>query len=86
MQEYDDDGILRLAIALVKASRDECMAYVRYGDYIGARVIADKDARGLVGHICKWTCNDERALAKEIDKEIKRVQSTEEEEWWYNNG
>ena len=87
MQGYiDDDGIINLAVRLVHDSREECMASIRAGDYIGARIIADKDSRGLVGLICDWACNDKKALLKEINETIKKVQSTEEEEWWYNNG
>lgn len=86
MQEYDDDGILKLAVAVVESAKEECMACVTCGDFIAARIIADRDSRGLVGWICEWACGNRNAILDEVNEVIKNIQSTEEEEWWYNNG
>lgn len=70
-EEYTDDGIMNLAYALLSSAKDECMASVEAGDYIGARVKADMNTRGIVGKILQFATGDSTFLEEYINKEIE---------------
>ena len=70
-EEYTDEGILNLAYALISQAKEECMASVRAGDFINARVIADRDSRGIVGKILQFATGSSSFLEECINKEIE---------------
>lgn len=68
MSNIDDEGIVNLCIALITMAKQEYEAYIECGQFLEARVRADMDSRGLVGHILAWVCDDSKALLKDVIK------------------
>lgn len=68
MSYIDDNGIINLCIALINTAKQEYESYIECGQFLEARVRADMDSRGLVGHILAWVCNDNKALLKDVIK------------------
>ena len=67
---YTDEGIFNLAYAILEDATQDCMAAIEAGDYITARIIADRDSRGIVGLILNYCTGDNKFLWNYIDKEI----------------
>ena len=83
IEDYTDEGILSLAEYILKRSREECMTSIEVGDYINARVIADRDSRGIVGKILQFCTGDSKALYNYIDEQITIAENKRKEELWH---
>lgn len=62
----NDDGIINLAVALIEQAKEDYDDFISNGDDIEARVIAERDTRGLIGFILDWTVNDKEFLLKKV--------------------
>lgn len=51
---YDEDGLMKLAIAVIEQARLDYKSLTEQGCYTSARIIADRDSRGLIGFILEW--------------------------------
>lgn len=68
MSDIDNEGIVNLCIALITMAKQEYEAYIECGQFVEARVRAEIDSRGLIGHILAWVCDDSKALLKDVIK------------------
>lgn len=66
MSHIDNDGIVNLCIALINMAKQEYEEYIACGQFVEARVRAEMDSRGLIGHILAWVCDDNKALLKDV--------------------
>ena len=62
----DDYGIINLAIAIIEQAKADYNDFISNGDDIEARVVAERDTRGLVGLILEWTVDDKEFLLKKV--------------------
>lgn len=60
------DGLVSLAVELVNQARRDYYNRIEDGDYIGARILAERDSRGIIGYILAWATNDNQYLFKEV--------------------
>lgn len=70
INEYTDEGVINLAIAIVETAREDYDAYLNVCNDIQARISAKVDSRGIVGAILEYTTGDKEFMLKEIEKRI----------------
>lgn len=54
VSNYDDEGLMNLAIAIIDQARDDYKSDIEDGYIVMARILADRDSRGLIGYILQW--------------------------------
>ncbi len=70
VNEYTDEGVINLAIAILETARDEYEAYLNVCNDVQARISAKVDSKGIVGAILEYTTGDREFMLKEIEKRI----------------
>ena len=80
VEEYRDEGLLKLAEALVKNAKEDCMSSIQAGDFIRARIVADMDQRGIVGKIVGFATQGQMTFEDIINEEIKDFSQLKG--WW----
>lgn len=70
VNEYTDEGVINLAIAIIKEAREEYEAHLNVCNDIQARISAKVDSKGIVGSILEYTTGDREFMLKEVEKRI----------------
>ena len=68
-------GLMRLAETLVSTARQDYEDRIKSHDFLSARMLADKDSRGLVGIIVGYATGDCEAMKKEVEIKIEEERS-----------
>lgn len=75
LEEYNEDGLMNLAAALLACARQDYDARIKSHDFLSARLQADYDSRGIVGYIVGYATGDHEFMKKEVEAEIKKERS-----------
>lgn len=70
INEFIDEGVINLSIAIVEAARQNYENHLDACNYIQARICAQTDSKGIVGSILEYTTGDREFMLKEIEKRI----------------
>lgn len=70
VNEYTDEGVINLAIAIMETAREDYESYLNVCNDIQARILAKVDSKGIVGAILEYTTGDREFMLKEIEKRI----------------
>lgn len=72
INEYTDEGVINLAIAILEDARDDYKAHLNVCNDLQARISAKTDSKGIVGSIVEYITGDREFMLKEVEKEIRR--------------
>lgn len=68
MEKYTDEGLIRLAIAIIQQAREEYNKELLELNGIQASFTATIDSKGIVGDILDYALHDREYFIKDINK------------------